>query len=214
VRNQISSGEVADAKAFGLKASMYKIMPGKVVAYHAGVAGKSQPSVDVQPTVHDVRFDTTTGAPISEPWPVISKVPLAMAKGGGASVAFAMAKDDGVTLLSWDLDPTTYRATSNPSDPIDTRRHGGGHWVALPFDITDAGALPDPGGDMVLTPPTGGSVVLGPGATDFVALASLVDAAITALGTWAAGGTGSGYVVPVGTAKPVPNVAATLVKAK
>ena len=163
MREQITDGEIQDASAFATKASMYHCMPGIVVAYHAAVAGQSQPSVDVQPGTNDVRFDTDTGARIPEPWPTILGVPLAMAKGGGASIAFAMGKGDHVTLVAYDLDPSKHRGTGNAEDPVDTRRHGGGHWIALPFDITDAGAVADPGGDLVVTPPTGGVVVVGPG---------------------------------------------------
>jgi hypothetical protein len=220
VRNQVELDEVLDAGDYALKASIYKIMPGVVVAYHAGVAGKSQPSVDVQPGVSDVRIDTETGALVFEPWPIIPSVPLAMLKGGGGGIAFALAKNDCVTLISWDLDPSKFRGTGAAADPIDTHRHGGGHWQALPFDITDQGAAADPGGDMVITPPKGGSVVVGPGATDFVALASLVKTALEDLAAWVKTGkqafAPSGAPAPLTFATPysADSVASTVLKSK
>jgi Phage protein Gp138 N-terminal domain len=212
-RDQITDAEIADAQEFGTKAGIYKVMPGIVVAYHASAAGKSPPSVDVQPGVHDLRIDTETGERVSEPWPIIASVPLAWPKGGGASIAFAMAKGDKVLLLSFDQDPTAHRGTGNAEDPPDAHRHGGGHWIALPFDITDAGAVADPGGDIVITPAA--TVVIGPGASDFAALASKTNAAIKAWGTWAASGTGTGYTRPTPATKPAdPDVGCTLLKTK
>lgn len=220
LRRQITIQEVLEALAFGIPGSVYKIMPGVVTAYHPGVAGQSPPTVDVQPTVNDVRLDPTSGELEPEAWPVLPSVPLAMPKFGGFTVSGKMVAGDGVLLLSFDLDPTGYRATGNQSDPIDTRRHGGGHWVALPFDISDPGAIADPGDDLVIGQASGvqiringANISLGSGAADFVALASKTNAAIKAWGTWAAAGTGSGYVPPtVGTKPPDPDVGSTLVK--
>ncbi len=213
MRNQISDAEILDAHEHGVRAALYKVMPGIVVAYHPSSAGKSPPSVDVQPAINDVRIDTETGERTPEAWPIIPSVPLAWPKGGGASIAFAMAKGDKVLLLSFDQDPTAHRGTGNAEDPPDAGRHRGGHWVALPFDITDAGAVADPGGDIVITPAA--AVVVGPGASDFAALASKTNAAIKAWGTWAASGTGTGYTPPtVGTKPADPNVGCTLLKLK
>ena len=57
------------------------------------------------------------------------------------------------------------------------------------------------------------NIVLGSNA-DFVALASKTNAAIKAMGTWAAGGTGDGYTPPVVGDQPVPNVGSTVVQSE
>jgi hypothetical protein len=220
VRNQIPLDELFDAASFALKASIYKIMPGVVTGYHAAVAGKSQASVDVQPGVADVRVNTETGAIYFEPWDIIPTVPLAMAMGGGGGIAFALAKGNGVTLISWDLDPTLFRKTGAASNPLDTHRHGGGHWLALPFDITDANAQADPGPNVVVAPPPGGALFVGANAANFVALANLVDSAITAIvskfnsHTHVVSSFGSASAVPVPLISPAPgSTACTLLKA-
>jgi hypothetical protein len=219
-RRQIELGEVLGALACGVLGSIYRVWPGKVTAYHASSAGSAPPEVDVQPMVNDVRLDTTLGTLISEPWPVLPNVPLATIKIGGFVVSAAASVGDEVTLLAYDLDTTAFRASGQQGDPVDTTRHGGGYWLALPFGISDPGAVADPGANFVLGQPAGvqiqingTNIVLGSGATDFVALASKTNAAIKAWGTWAASGTGSGYVPPtVGTRPADPNVGSTLVK--
>src|SRR5579872_1221409 len=67
MRKQIDLPEVLDTAAGTLRGSIYKCMPGIVQAYYPG----SPPTVDVQPAVNDVRFDTTLVTRISEPWPVL-----------------------------------------------------------------------------------------------------------------------------------------------
>lgn len=199
LRRQITLGEVLDAQGAGVAASIYKVWPGIVTAYHAAVAGSSPATVDVQPAVHDVRTHTELGTVVYEPWPVLPAVPLAWAKGNGAAIQFPMAKGDGVTLLSYDLDPSAHRASGETADPIDTRRHGGSYWVALPFDVTDPGALADPGSNLVVLPPAGGVIALGgTSPTDAVALATKLDTLITVLvATYAASGTETGFALLV-----------------
>ena len=220
-RRQIELGEVLDAQAFALLGSIYKIWPGIVTAYHASSAGSSPPEVDVQPAVNDVRIDTELGTLVSEPWPVISRVPVAMFKAGGFAILAPLKAGDVVTLLGYDLDPTAFRSSGNQSDPIDTRRHGAGYWVALPFDITDPGALTDPGANLQVIAPSGGKVVFGAGATDAPALASIVDANFSAIITFLkkifpTPGTPTSLIAPSGggtvtspSGGPVPSVNAT-----
>jgi hypothetical protein len=214
VREQVTDAEILDAHSFGILASIYKVMPGVVTKYTPSVAGKSPASVDVQPGVHDVRWDTELGTAIYEPWPIIPNVPLGMLKGGGVNgfvIAFAMTPGDAVTLVSFDLDPTIFRGTGVAGKPVDTRRHGGGHWQALPFDITDPGALADPGAYLVLG-----------GASDFVALASKCDANFadiktaitTALTSVIVGDGGAGFAAALKAALSFPSVASAHVKTK
>lgn len=174
---------------------MYHCLPGVVKAYHAGAAGRAA-TVDVQPAVHDVRFDLDTGERVSEPWPVIPNVPVQTVKFGGFTVSGPMKAGDHVVLHAFDLDPSHHRTTGNPEDPVDVRRHGGNYWVAVPGNITDPGALQDgaAAGDGLLIGVDGGqaqiriteqAIQLGAGGGDAVALASILDSFIKVfLSSW------------------------------
>jgi hypothetical protein len=187
-RSQVRLGEIFDAVAGGVMGDVHKVMPGIVVAYHpssapTGGSPGAPARVDVQPAVHDVRQDTGTGDRVSEPWQVLPEVPVAFPRGGGFSLRWKLAPGDKVTLVSFDLDPTAHFGTGQAEDPPDVRRHGGGYWLALPYDLTDGGALEDPGDDLVVTLPGGNeiranatAIALGHSPSDFVALASLVAA--------------------------------------
>lgn len=190
MRLQITIDEVIAAATDALKASMYHCVPGIVHAYSA-----SDQTADVQPAVHDVRFDPVLGTRISEPWPIVPKVPIAFPRFGGFTISGPVSPGDKVILLAFDLDPTAHRATGQPSDPIDVRRHGGVYWTAFPADLTDPGRLHDSsaaGAGLVLGKDgstaqiriSGSGISLGAGASDAVALASKVDAFIHAVAGW------------------------------
>lgn len=194
-RAQVSLSEVIGAAVGGVLGDVHKVMPGIVKAYYpssapSGPTPGAPARVDVQPAVHDVRQDTEGGDRVSEPWPVLPEVPVAFPSGGGISVRWKLLPGDKVTLVSFDLDPTAHFGTGEAEDPPDARRHGGGYWLALPYDLTDAGALEDPGDDLVITLPGGNeiranatTIKLGHNPSDFVALASLVDANMTSIAT-------------------------------
>jgi hypothetical protein len=186
VRKQITGYEVGTALTDRLKHSTYHTFPGIVVAFYPGAAGKSPASVDVQVAVNDVRTNTDTQAIISEPWPVLSKVPVRYPKGGGFIIQFPLAAGDKVTLTSYDLDPTGHRQSGKQADPIDVRRHAGGYWSCSPDDITDPGAPVSSaaaGTSLVVGKDgstqqivfNGTTIALGNPAADFVALASKVE---------------------------------------
>jgi hypothetical protein len=228
MRAQVRISEVVDAAVNGVLGDVHKVMPGIVTAYYpssapSGGSPGAPARVDVQPAVHDVRQDTTTGDRVSEPWEEIPEVPVAFPKGGGISVRWKLQAGDKVTLVSFDLDPTAHFGTGEAEDPPDVRRHGGGYWLALPYDLTDGGALEDPGDDLVITLPSGNeiranatTIALGASPSSFVALADKVDAAllklqvpldaILALIAPPAGPAGS----PVVTVAPVVNVTSAI----
>lgn len=188
-RDQITPSDIAEASSRTLRGELYHSMPGKVVAFNAG-GGGSAATVDVQPMVNDVRRDPVSNARESEPWPTIHSVPVAYPRGGGYTLQFPMRAGDAVTLVAFDLDPTAWRqqgANGGPQDPPDIRRHGGGHWYAIPCDLTDPGALQssaaaanalvvgvDGGQPQIVI--NGSTIQLGASGGDFVALASKVDA--------------------------------------
>jgi hypothetical protein len=220
MRRQITVSEIVNEGIESARNTLYHCMPGSVVAFYA-----SEQTVDVQPMVNDTRNDIDTGATFSEQWPVLPHVPISYPRGGGYAMAFPMKAGDSVMLISHDLDPTAWRTTGNRSDPADTRRHVGSYWWAIPCDLTVPNAMKSAStaGDALVLGLDGGtpliiinasSIQLGSSGGDFVALASKVNAAITAQGTWAAGGTGSGYTPPVVASQPVPDVGSSLIKAQ
>lgn len=213
MRRQIQPAETHLAMAERIKAGMYKSMPGIVQAYYPGAPA----TVDVQPAINDVRFDLD-GNRVSEPWPIIPRVPVCYPAGGGYMFTFPMAQGDKVELISDDLDPTVYRMTGNASDPQDVRRHGGNYWKALPCDTSDASA-PAAGTTLKIGkgPATieidGSTIALG-GSSDAVALASLVKSEFSKFALWVKTGlapSGGGAVTYAAPA-PADDVASTLVK--
>lgn len=167
MEREITLNELLRVAVETLRDALYHSMPGKVTAVQAG-----QSTVDVQPMVNDIRINVDTGALISEPFDVLHAVPIGYMKMGGLVVYADLAVGDSVQLVAQDLDPTAYRSSGQRSDPIDIRRHSGSYWYAVPFDITQKGALPS----------TGGTIVIGkPNPTDAAALASKVDSAIATI---------------------------------
>ena len=227
MRRQICLEDIVTAALDSDRATRYHVMPGIVQAYHAGTAS-CPASVDVQPAIHDVRFDVTTGARVSEPWPMLSSVRILSFKVGPFVIAGPLKAGDKVVLLAFDLDPTAHQKSGNPSDPLDARRHAGGYWVAVPGDITDAGAFKDgaaiasglvigtDGGQDQIRFPGGGIIQLGATAGDWVALASKVSQAIADLATWVKTGVAPSGGGPVTYANPAPtdSVASSVIKAQ
>lgn len=218
----VELAEVFEVAAFRARANLYKCMPGIVTA--GGSA-----AVDVQPAVHDVRFDPVLGTRVSEPWQIIPAVRVLWPKFGPFALVGKLAAGDKVLLVSPDMDPTVHQGTGNAEGPADTSRHTGAYWLAFPVDITDAGTLPDPGAFMVLGEPGGVQVQIGDagvslgaaGATAAVALATKIDSLITILtGVYTPSGTETGFgalVTALATWKgtnwtAAPTVGATKVK--
>lgn len=188
MRRQITAAEILQAGLQNLRDATYHVVPGIVAAYYA-----ADNTADVTPATHDVRFDTTTGERISEPWPIIPRVRVLWPRFGALALWCDLSPGDKVTLLAYDLDPTAHRASGQAEDPIDTRRHGGGYWGAIPGDVTDAGVLPATGGKIMMGAPGGvmvavsaSEVDLGAAApSDRAALASILDSFIHVfLSTW------------------------------
>ena len=184
-----------DAASDNVVGRIYQRMPGTVVAFYPGTAA-TPPMVDVQPMVNDVRLDVQTGGKVSEPWPVLQKVPVAWPNFGGFVLSGPLAPMDQVMLEAWDRDPSAYQAQGRsqlPVDPPDVRKLGGNYWVARPLDIITplksfaaaaAGAVIGyDGGPGIISFSSSGLKLGGPTAADFVALASKVDACMAAIKT-------------------------------
>lgn len=234
-RSDIPDGEIHDAAAYAANAARYHMAPGIVTKFYPAVAGKSPPAVDVEVGVHDVRICVAPNEPeeglvvgqrYREAFPVLQRVPVKFPTFGGFAMWGRLKVGNKVTLLAFDLDPSTFLATGQPSDPPLTRRNSGAHWVAVPGDFTDGGALPDPGDAICIGTPggvliaiDGQTVNLGAAsATDAVALANLVKAELTKIATALSSltvttGPGSGGTVVAGSPYPTPgNVASGTVK--
>jgi len=221
-RRQVALEEVLSVAQRGTTRDLHKVLPGIVVAYNASAAPSGgtpgrPASVDVEVAVHDVLEDDD-GELESEPWPILPEVPLGCIQLGGFSIRAKAQKGDRVLLLSYDLDPTKHVLTGEAEDPLFPGRHTGSFWIAVPYDITDPGALEDPGDDLVVGVPGGpelrigtSDIRLGRTATDFVALSTPVFAALDALKTAV---TGLGGVVAPTFPVSASDIAATLTKAK
>jgi len=210
MRQQITLSEIIQAYGESLKATMYHTLPGIVKAYY------SDGTADIQPAVHDVRFDPDTGERIPEEFPIIPKVRIMYPSAGPFKITWPLAAGNKVTLHAYDLDPTLHQATGNAEDPQDVRRHGGTYWHCVPQDCTDS-APTATAGQLTLDGP---GITLGDGATDFVALASLVKAELTKIATalstlTVTSGAGTGGTVLAGTPYTTPgDVKSSLVKSK
>jgi hypothetical protein len=222
LKRSITQSDVAAAAAESVRDAMYHCMPGSVVAFYG-----SEQTVDVQPTVNDVRTDLVSGARISEPWPVIPHVPIAFPRFGGYAVAGPMSVGDRVLLVAFDLDPTAWRQTGNRSDPGDASRHAGGYWLAIPCDLTVPGVMKDAAaaaqglvigvdGAAPQIRINGSNIQLGNAGGDFIALASKVQTAIADLATWVKTGVAppGGGTVTYAAPAPADSVGSTLTKAQ
>lgn len=216
MRKQVSDFEVMDAISERLKNDLTHSMQGIVTAYYPG----SPATVDVQPAVNDVRFDTDTDERASTPMSVIPKVPIVYPCGGGYVFTFPLAVGDKVQLVADDLDPTAHRLTGRQSDPIFTRRHAGAYWKAFPGDVTDtsapaAGSTLKIGKGAATIEIDGSTIALGgESVTDNVALASLVKTEFAHFATWIKTGVApsGGGLVTYATPAPSDDVKSTLVK--
>lgn len=187
MREQITLEEILDVALFQLRAKMYKQFPGIVTK--GGAA-----TVDVQQAVHDVRYDVVLGTRVSEPGQVLSAVPVGWPKFGPFALVGHLEIGDKVTLLSYDLDPSVHRGSGRAEDPADVSRHSGAYWLAIPSDVTFAGALADPGSGRMLIGAPGdqqilidvkaGTVSVGKGPTDAAALASILDSFVQVFLAW------------------------------
>lgn len=189
MQRQITTEQIIGAAIETLKGSLYIRMPGSIVSYDPTTC-----TATVQPMVNDVRFDLETDAVVFEPWPPIPNVPICFPRMGGITICAFLEPQDPVILEAFDLDPTSVwqqGRSSNPVNPNDVRRLSGNYWSATPTDLTgpvaDApsaqGMIIGIDGQLQQVCFDASYVYLGrkATATDFVALASKVDACMLAI---------------------------------
>jgi hypothetical protein len=147
-------------------ADVWTALPGRVETYDAVTR-----TADISPVVRRP-ITTTEDDTIHEDLPVIPNVPILFPCGGGASITWPLLKGDHVQLLIQTLSPAQWRESGETSDPGDLRLHSLGNAYAIPGMSRDSVALP--GSDFPAMVLEHAEIRLGVGATDFVALASLV----------------------------------------
>lgn len=200
------------------KADIHTALPGKVVAYY-----HEDQTADVQPAV---RAQQHEGKGDPETLPILPRVPVGFPRGGGYFVAFPLAPGDQVILVFSEAATGQYQASGEVSDPLDLRRHSVGYAWAIPAGAPDPSKLADApstadgklvvgkdGNDAQIVV-SAGTVQIGKGATDFAALASVVNANFTAVLAWLAAHTHPGGAVSTTPPPVTSNVAASLTKVK
>lgn len=211
--------EILNAAIDSALTDLHVSLPGRVVAYNAATQ-----TADVQPTVKQPKRNLD-GSVAYLDLPTIPAVPVAWPSGGGFTVALPLSPGDPVLLVFSETPMGEYLLTGEDADPVDTRRHSLGYPVAFPGGAKpDAKAFPDAPIDGVLVGKSGSDqqvkidsafISLGRGATDFVALASKVDSALSSIQAKYDVHTHASFVAPPSTLLvSFPPVAATLVKAK
>jgi hypothetical protein len=192
VPEEVDLLDILDVHKEQILDSIYTWRPGKVIAFDSSTS-----RARVQPMVPRVRFDAQGNKTI-EQLPEISDVPVIYQRSGDVAIVFPLKQGDGVILLSSDVAIGTWRETGQATDPGDVRRHSLSHVVAIPGVFPDADASDQlVANALVLSAPT---VVLGDKlASDYVALASKVTAALTTMVA-----TFNAHTHTVPTATPLP----------
>jgi len=179
-----------------------RIMDSRLLDVHVALPGQVQ-SFDpvtqtayVQPMVKHVIEADDGSSDNEESYPVLKGIPVAFQRFGGYVVAGPLVPGDYVTVLfnEWSIDRFLFQGLE--SHPVDTTRHGWAGAVALPCGpfpqtqpITEVldGLVIGKDGGTVLKIGTDGIVKMGATADeatlDFVALATKVATALTALKT-------------------------------
>jgi len=162
-------------------ADLHTSMPGLVVAFHGDT---TPPTADVRPVLRRAIPDLD-GATQYEELPVIPSVPVDYPCGLGGTVAIVwpLSPGDTVQLHFPERDTAEWMASGVVESPREERMHtlsaarcypaGGHHGQPLPGGV--------PAGQLTITAPL--LALGGSGASDFVALAGLVTAALNTLKT-------------------------------
>lgn len=200
-------------------AELHTAMPGFIEKYDAAT-GKA----DVQPVLKRVYLDED-GQEVEVPYPVITNVPVACPRGGGAFVSLPLKKGDPVWLIFAERSLDGYLETDGAQqlDPQDARRHHISDAIAYPGGGTFTNHIPNAHADDLVVglesgdaelhiKPNGevwfkaGKLMLGAnGAAKAMALAEKVEAEIQALRDYVAGHTHTwpGGMSPAPTTAPI-----------
>lgn len=162
-----SLGEIFDVALARQAEAMRTGMPAKVLSYD-----RTKQTVDVQPSLKTPHLDDT-GEIQWETVPNITGVPVVFPRGGGVAITWGISAGDHVWLAFSETAIGVWRGTGvTPSEGGDSRRHG-------LYPVAFAGVAPEALALGNAAP--AGEIWLGDNPSDFVALASKVDSAITTI---------------------------------
>ena len=218
-------GEVITAMVRASLAHVHTSLPAKVLSFDP-----VKNTVDVELATKADFYDRETRERDFDERPQIGGVPVIWPRGGGYVMTLPLAEGDFVWLMFSEQALGEWRTTGQVSEPADARRHSIGYPYALPgafpdvrplspADVANRGAkvvLGEDGGPAQIvidkTAPTP-TIKLGKNATDFVALASLVQAALDTIRTHTHPVTGATANASTELAGGLGPVAATMTKA-
>lgn len=221
----VTIADVISASIDGATTRVHTSMPGQVVRYDAVAQ-----TVDVQPSLKQVLFDAL-GTKVYESYPLLPAVPVAFPSGGSFCITFPLQPGDHVVLLFAEGAMAEWLASGKESEPWDVRRHHISNAIAIPcirpdtqpLSNTDtsarqAGIVLGKDGAEPQIRINDTEILLGATATQYVALANLVQTALNDIRSFinththpAPGGATSAPLPLMGALGPV---AATVVKAK
>lgn len=204
--------------------------PGEVTAYDAATN-----TAVVKPAIKRALFNVETDERSYEDLPEIPFVPVIFPRVGDFALTLPVTVGTPVLLLFCDVSLAEWRESGKVAEPTDARRHSIGWPVALVGLYPDTSPMSSDPIDVLAR--TAGMVIgrhgadarieispseirLGKGATDFVALASLISSELSNLRTWLNGhihtsaAAGSPTTAPVAPILAFGSVAATLTRAK
>lgn len=160
--------------------SIYCALPASIVAYSPATQ-----RADVKPQLKHTVRDALENKELVEDLPILCDVPIMFQRFGGFMLTMPVAVGDTVLLVFTDRSIDKWKTNGGNVDPIDLRAHDISDAVAIPGLYPGPAALPatlttglalGKAGDTTLQIHIDGTSINlgGPGATDFIALASKV----------------------------------------
>jgi hypothetical protein len=221
-----SFAEVIELAVRNALEHVHTSLPARVLSFDA-----AKNTVDVELGTKAATYDRDTGEREYEERPQLASVPVVWPRGGGYVMTLPLAAGDFVWLMFAEQGLGEWRASGEVSEPVDARRHSIGHPVALPGAFPDVSPLSPLdvanrstklvlGADgtntqIVIDKATPSpTILLGKDATDFVALANLVQAALDTIRTHTHPVSGVTAGASTELAPGLGPVAATVVKAE
>jgi hypothetical protein len=172
----------------GEREDIHTALPGKVVTYDPQTQ-----LADIQLMIKRPVFDDTDTRQMGESFPILPSVPVRWPQAGGYAFVLPMQPGDFVWVEFSESGTGEFRSTGQESEPFDVSRHTITHPYCSPGAPPDVAAMTDTAvqtGERVVIGQLGTEfqvqigaavIALGAGATDFVALASLVMARLNRL---------------------------------
>ncbi len=120
------------------QSGLHVALPGRIESYDA-----SSQTASVKPLLKNTFIDDE-GVDVVETLPVINRVPIQFARGGGFFLSFPIVKGDHVLLVFNERSIDKFQTgDGDDTDPVDIRMHNLSDPVALPGFYPDSKALAD-----------------------------------------------------------------------